>query len=500
MAECLLGVDVGTSSTKGAVIDNNGKLLAEAWVEHGIEIPKPGWAEQDAEEIWWNDFKKICKLLFEKIEPGNIKGVGVSGLCPDMLPVDKEGKPLRKAILYGIDRRASREIKEIEEKIGKKRIFEVCGNTLQAQSVGPKILWFKKHEPELFEKTHKILSASNYVVYKLTGEYSIERFTASFFHPLFDITRLNWNEHMVKELDLPLDILPDVKWSTELTGSVTKEAAKETGLVEGTGVITGMCDAIGSVMSTGLEKEGEICIFMGTTTCLLLVLDRKVTHPLLWSIPYYKSGKYIFGGGTSTSGAIVAWFRENFCPEKSYEELDEEAERIEPGANGLVMLPYFMGERTPVLDERARGIIFGLTISHNRSHVYRAVLEATAYCIKHHFDVMKEKGVFPERVLIVDGGAKSVLWRQIISDVINMPVEYIPKALGAPFGDAYAAGMGMGMFKDLDLLREMNSVKDVRRPREKEHEKYMKHYSVFRSLYKKTKEEMHDLSDAAEKN
>jgi xylulokinase len=220
----------------------------------------------------------------------------------------------------------------------------------------------------------------------------------------------------------------------------------------------------------------------------------------LWSIPYYKSGKYIFGGGTSTSGAIVAWFRENFCPEKSYEELDEEAKRIEPGANGLVMLPYFMGERTPVLDERARGIIFGLTISHNRSHVYRAVLEATAYCIKHHFDVMKEKGVFPERVLIVDGGAKSVLWRQIISDVINMPVEYIPKALGAPFGDAYAAGMGMGMFKDLDLLREMNSVKDVRRPREKEHEKYMKHYSVFRSLYKKTKEEMHDLSDAAEKN
>jgi xylulokinase len=496
MGKYLFGIDVGTASTKGIIVHPRGEVVAESYVPHKISFPRPGWAEQDAEKTWWGDLKRVCKSLFKKVNPKDIGGVGISALCPDMLPLDKAGKPLRPAILYGIDGRASKEIKQIEEQIGKDEIFKICGNTLQAQSVGPKILWFKKHEPRLFDKTRKISSASNYLVFKLTRKWVIDKLTASMFHPLLDLSKLDWSEEMIDTLGILPDMLPEVRWSTELAGGVTTEAARETGLSKETPVIVGACDGLASFLSTGIEREGEASIFMGTTTCLAMVSDRKVTHPLLWAAPYYRSGKYLLCGGTATSGALITWFRDNFCPVKtSYSLLDKEAEGVQPGSNGLVILPYFSGERTPVLDERARGLIIGLTLSHRRSHIYRALLEATAYCIKHHFDIARKVKVLPRRIIVVDGGAKSKIWRQIISDVTNFPIEYAPKALGAPFGDAYLVGLGIGVYKNLEPLREMVSVAGVTKPREKLHKKYLKYYSIFRRLYKKTKDEMHELSE-----
>jgi xylulokinase len=338
------------------------------------------------------------------------------------------------------------------------------------------------------------LSASNYIVYKLIGEHVIDKFTASFFHPLFDLSKLNWSEDRINALDIPFDVLPETKWSTEIAGVVTQKAARETGLAKGIPVIVSMCDGMASILSTGIEREGEGCIFMGTTTCIFIVSDKKVTHPLLWALPFYKRGKYLLAGGTATSGALLTWFRDNFCENNiSYGTLDGEAEKIQPGSNGLVILPYFSGERTPVLDEKARGLILGLTLSHGRSHIYRALLEATAYCIKHHFDIAKEKNISPKRVLIVNGGAKSKIWRQIISDVTDLSLEYAPKALGAPFGDAYAAGLGIGEYKDLESLRNIISIADVRKPRKEINEKYSEYYSIFRRLYTETKDEMHKL-------
>ena len=199
--------------------------------------------------------------------------------------------------------------------------------------------------------------------------------------------------------------------------------------------------------------------------------------------------------GTVASGALLTWFRDNFCPDLSFSELDGQAEKIEPGSNGLIVLPYFSGERTPVLDESARGLVIGLTLSHEKGDIYRALLEATAYCIKHHFDTAEETNISPKRVSIVDGGAKSKIWRQIISDVTNFPIEYAPNALGAPFGDAYAAGLGIGEYRDLEPLRDMVSITDVTKPREEIHGKYLECYSIFRRLYAETKEEMHKLAE-----
>lgn len=484
----LLGIDIGTSSTKGIVVDE-GKVIAEASVPHGIEMPKPGYAEHDAEMIWWGDIKKVCRELLKSAK--NIEAIGISALCPDMLPVDKDGKPIRKAVLYGIDSRATKEIKEVENRIGKERIFEVCGNILQSQSVGPKILWFMNSEPELFKKAFKIHTASSYALYKLTGEHCMDMFTASMYHPLYNIKKLGWDKEMLADLNIPHSLLPELKWPTEIAGYISKKASEETELKEGTPVITGMCDAVASTFSAGLEKENEMCVFMGTTTCMFLVQNEIKKHPMLWAMPYFKKGKYLLGGGTSSTGAIVQWFRDNFAHDKSYEELDEEAERA--GISDIVLLPYFMGERTPILDERAKGMLFGLRIEHTGANVYRAILEATAYAIRHHLDIMDEAGARIEKIMLVNGGSKSRVWRQIISDVLQRKVYRTERAYGAPFGDAYAAGMGIGKYKDLKQVKEFLGKEEVTEPEKKNKESYDKLYEIYLRLYKKTKEEMHDL-------
>ena len=484
----LLGIDIGTSSTKGIVMDE-GKVIAETSVPHTIEIPKPGYAEHDAEMVWWGDIKNVCRRLLKNAE--NIEAIGISALCPDMLPIDKEGKPLRKAVLYGIDSRATEEIKEIENKVGKEKIFEVCGNSLQSQSVGPKILWFMKNEPHLFKKTFKIHTASSYILYKLTGEHCIGMFTASMYHPFYNIKKHEWDEEMLSALNIPRHLLPELKWPTEIGGYVTKKASEETGLKEGTPVITGMCDAGASIFSAALGKENEMCIFMGTTTCMFLVQNKLKTHPMLWAMPYFLRGKYLLAGGTTSTGAIVQWFKDNFAHGKSYETLDEEAERA--GISTIVLLPYFMGERTPILDERAKGMLFGLRIDYKGANIYRAILEATGYAIRHHLDIMKEAGANVEKIMLVNGGSKSRVWRQIISDILQREVYRPERAFGAPFGDAYAAGMGIGKYKDLKQMKEFLGKEEVTDPEKENKDKYDSLYDIYLRLYKKTKEEMHDL-------
>jgi xylulokinase len=488
----LLGIDIGTSNTKGVIIDNL-KVISESSIPHIIEMPKPGYFEQDAEQVWWGDIVKVCRELLHNIDVNKIEAVGVSAHCPDMLPIDKHGKALRKGVLYGIDSRAISQIEEINRKIGERKIFEVCRNVLQTQSVGPKIVWLMQNEPEIFNKTYKIHSASSYILFKLTGKHILGTLTASMFHPLFNIRKLEWDDEILSILNIPKSILPDIKWPVSIGGYLHKEASEQTGLKVGTPVITGMCDACASVFSSGLENEREMSIFMGTTTCMFLSVNNIVAHPQLWLMPYYKAGKYLFAGGTSSTGAVVQWFKDNFAENMSLKELDERAEEIEAGSNGLVVLPYFMGERTPLLDRNAKGVIFGLKINHNKAHVHRAILEATAYCIKHHIDKMKEAKVTPQKITLVNGGAKSRLWRQIISDVLGCRIYHARNAYGAPYGAAYGAGIGIGIYKDLKPLKE-NLDEYYIEPCPEANKKYEELYKIFLDLYPKTKEDMLLLS------
>jgi xylulokinase len=502
----LLGIDIGTLGSKGIIVDYELNVVATQFIEHGLLIPKPGWAEQEADKIWWGDFRKLSKVLLKEaaIDPKDIAGIGVSALFADMLPLDKEGRSLRPGILYGIDTRASKEIKWIEEQIDKERIFDVCGNMLTSQSVGPKILWFKEHEPNKFKKTHKILSATGYIVFKLTGNFTVDNVIASFFHPFFNLSKIKWEDEIFEQIGIPRNLLPQNKWSTEIAGYITEEASKETGFAKGTPVIVGTGDALASLVSVGALKDREAIFMYATTGCIFTTLKEKATNPNLWSFAHCLKGKYSIAGGMATSGAIVRWFRDQFgYKEKkiekekkldAYQLLDDQAVKIAPGSDGLIILPYFSGERTPLNDELARGTIIGLTLSHTKAHIYRAILESVGYGFRHHLDEMKKSKVLPKRVFAIDGGAKSALWRKIVSNITGVTQEYVSKPLGAPFGDAYLAGLGIGMFKDFKPLLSSVEIEDTTKPNIELKKKYDKYYLIYKKLYPHIKEDVHNLA------
>lgn len=501
----LLGIDIGTSSSTGILVDSELNLVESAMVPHDKAVPRPGWAEHDADEVWWSDFVTITRRLLEgpDVDPDDILGVGVSAIHPAIVPIDRDGVPLRRGILYGVDTRSTQEIEILNDRIGEDHIYEVSGNSLTFQSVGPKILWYKRNEPEKFERTEKILDATGYVVSQLTGEYTIDNAIAGFFHPLYNLSTLEWEDEMLEAVGIDANLLPEPHWSTEIAGTVTSAAASETGLAEGTPVVVGTGDAQASQISVGAVDPGDAIFMYGTTGVIYTMLEEEQTTPELWAFPHCVEGRYGLAGGMATSGAVVRWFKEEFGGEAvigegtgkaSYNRLNDEAADIDPGSEGLVVLPYFSGERTPINDDSARGTIAGLTLSHTKYHVYRAILEGIGYGFRHHLETLKEAQVPIDRVRAIGGGAQSGLWRQIMSDITGTTQEYVSNPIGSPLGSAYLAGMGVGVFEDLDQLDELTEVRTVTEPDATVADTYDEYYSVYRDLYPQMRDSMHRLA------
>jgi xylulokinase len=501
----LLGVDIGTSSSKGVLLDDDLSVVDDSRVSHQLLNPNPGWFEHDAESVWWGDFVALAQELVgeTEIDPDHVAGVGVSALHPAMLPVDDAGDPLRPGILYGVDSRATEEIDIINDQIGEERIYETSGNALTSQSVGPKILWYKRNEPDKFERTDTILDALGYTVHKLTGAYAIDNAIAGSFDPLFDVPNVEWRSEMFDELGLSRELVPENKWATEIAGEVTEEASTETGLAAGTPVIVGTGDAIASQVSVGAIDHGDAIFMYGTTGVIYATLGEARSNPNLWSFPHCFEGQYTMAGGMATSGSILEWFRDQFggdavetsaVGKESYATLNERAATIDAGSDGLVLLPYFDGERTPMNDPHARGILAGLKLSHTKSHVYRALLEGIGYGFRHHLDAMGDAGVPIERVLAIGGGAQSDLWRQIVSDITGTTQHYASNPLGSPLGAAYLAGLGTDILDNLEAIRNETSASARTEPNKDATETYDQYYSIYRDLYTETKETIHDLA------
>ncbi|MBO8127463.1 MAG: FGGY-family carbohydrate kinase [Firmicutes bacterium] len=500
----LLGVDIGTYESKGVLTTLDGEIVSVQVRPHNLSIPRPGWAEHDAEQVWWQDFCSIVQgLLAEsKVDPKEIHGVGCSAIGPCMLPVDQKGNPMRQGILYGIDTRATAEIAELEEVLGADRIYDVCGATLSAQSVGPKILWERHHEPEIYQAAHKFVTSTTFLVARLTGNYYIDHYTAASFHPLYDLAKREWNPELAAPI-VEVDRLPELGWTTDIAGTVTREAAAQTGLAEGTPVIIGTVDAAAEAVSVGVVSPGQIMIMYGSTVFMIEVLAQPKVDPRLWSAPYLFPGTHCMMAGMATSGALTRWFRDHFAKDlvmqeqetgiNAYGQLAQEAAQAPPGAEGLIVLPYFSGERTPINDPRAKGVIMGLTLAHTRGHVYRAILEGIGYGINHHFQVLKEIGVSPHTAVAVGGGTKNPLWLQIVSDICNT-VQLVPAVtIGASYGDAFLAGLGVGVFSTYrDIAQWLKEIKEVR-PNPDVVEIYQKQYELYLKTYQQTKEIMHDI-------
>jgi xylulokinase len=505
MDELLLGFDIGTTNSKGIVVDSDLEVVASASVPHGVSTPNPGWVEHDATEVWWGEFVAVVQELVSEpgVVPDRIAGVGISGLAPSVLPLDAAGDPLRPGILYGIDTRSGAEIDHLTDRIGEDRLTEVCGNGLSFQSAGAKLLWYKRNEPDRYARTEVVVDAVGYVVSQLTGEYVMDNAVASFYDPLYDLSDQSWSREMIDAADLDPGLLPETKWSSEVAGAVTPEAAAATGLAAGTPVVTGAVDAIAALLSVGGVEHGDTVFMYGTTGVVYTTVSEP--HPVseLWATPHCIEDTYAVGGGMATSGAITEWFVEQFAGASGddadgsdpYDRLTGAAAGIAPGSDGLVVLPYFSGSRTPLNDDRARGAIAGLTLSHTEAHVYRAILEGVGYGFRHNLEAMQAADVPIDRTFAIGGGARSDLWRQIVSDITGAEQAYVSDPLGAPLGGAYLAGVGTGVFDGYDRLRASATVSTTTTPDPDRGTTYDEYYDVYRDLYPSMREGIHRLAE-----
>jgi xylulokinase len=501
----LLGIDVGTYSSKGVLCTPDGEVVASHVVEHGISMPKPGWVEQDADAVWWNDVVEICRALTSEQYPaGEIGGIALSAIGPCMLPVDANGRPLRPGVLYGIDTRAQEEIDWLNGHFGEGAIFDLGGMALTSQAIGPKILWLRRHEPEVYEQTHKILTASSYLIYRLTGEYVIDRHTGAHFNPLVNIQALTWDARFAEPI-VDMGKLPDLHWSTDIVGTVRRKAAEETGLPVGTPVTAGTVDAAAEAVSVGVVEPGDLMVMYGTTLFFLLVTDQPIPDERMWATGYTLPGTYDAAGGMATTGALTRWFRDEFASgevaaeaeggENAYAVLANAAARVPAGSEGLICLPYFAGERTPIHDPGARGVFAGLTLSHTRAHLYRAILEGTAFGVRHNLETLRDMGAHPKRLVAVGGGANNRLWLQIVSDVAGLAQTVPQRTIGASYGDAFLAGLATGIIPDISALTETwVKVSDVIEPHQAAADRYEDYYRVYRSLYEHARDDLHALA------
>jgi len=501
----LLCVDIGTYSSKGVLCTPDGAVLAQATVEHELSLPRPGWAEHNAEAVWWGDFVAICRELLSGAYTGrDVGAVAVSAIGPCLLPVDQDGKALRAGILYGIDTRASAEIAWLNERFGEAALFELGGMALTSQAIGPKILWLRRNEPDVWARTATVMTASSYLVMRLTGERVMDRHSASYYNPLIDIRTLNWDDRFAEPI-IEREKLPRLLWSNEVAGAVMREAAAETGLAVGTPVTAGTIDAAAEALSVGVVRPGDTMIMYGTTLFFIQITDRPVPDKRMWATAYVMPGRYGIEGGMSTAGALTRWARDTFGqPEleaeraggrNAYAALADLAATVPAGANGLICLPYFAGERTPINDPEARGVFAGLTLSHTRAHLYRSVLEGTAFGVRHNLETMAEMGATPKRLVAVGGGAQNRLWLQIVTDIAGVPQVVPERTIGASYGDAFLAGVASSIIQDMSVLdTEWVKLTATLEPNPVHRPLYDTMFGIYRDLYEASNEQLHALA------
>ena len=483
-----LGLDIGTYQSKGVLVDSQGAVIAQAARDHKMLVPKPGWAEHRAEEDWWADFTQITRELLQtsNVLAVDIAAVACSAIGPCMLPVDGAGRPQINAVLYGVDNRAAAAVDELTARIGEDVILDRCGNALTSQAVGPKILWFARNHPDLFAQTSKILTSTSYITWKLTGDYVIDHYTAANFAPLYDVDRLDWVNDLADDI-CPLSMLPRLCWSTEIAGQVTEAAARETGLAEGTPVTVGTIDAAAEALSVGVTGVGDMMIMYGSTIFIITLTDDRVRDPRLWYAPWLFQGQHASMAGCATSGTLTHWFRDQFARElgdDAFPVLAAEAATSPPGANGLLVLPYFSGERTPIHDPDAKGAIFGLNLTHTRGDIYRALIEGIAFGTNHIIETYAEVGQRPTRLLAVGGGVKNRVWLGATSDISGLDQIVCDKTVGASYGDAFLAAMAVGAAEPGDIAR-WNPVAEQVTPAPDA--AYAQPYGLWKEIYLSTK-------------
>ena len=479
MSENVLGIDVGTTSVKFTIASDEGKILGEYSRPCELISKEAGFAEENANE-WWKNVKSLLSEISAKKFSKKIVSIGVTGMVPTLILVDSGGKPLRNSIQQN-DARATREIELLKGKIKEDEYFPLTANTINQQIIPPKYLWLRKYEPDNVNKARWIMGSYDFISYKLTSVPHVEMNWA-LESGMWLVKEKKWHDEILKLLQIQ-NLLPPVLKPTDIVGKTTFEIEKETGFPSGIPVVAGSADHIASALAAGVRYEGDLLLKFGGAGDIMFVTDTLRPDRRLFLDYHDIPGKYILNGCMASSGSVVKWFINECSPNTNLDELTRLARRSGVGSQGLLMLPYFLGEKTPIFDTKARGVVFGLDLHHKNADLFRAILESVAFGFKHHIDVIKDMEFKVKRVMMSDGGAKNPLWRQIVVDVIGKDATYIHNHPGSSLGAAFIAGMATGVFKkwsDIDMfLTEKEDVKT----NIKDHLTYEKYYKLYRDLY-----------------
>lgn len=493
----LLGVDIGTYSSKGVLVTTDGKVVFKSSIPHKVSIPKPGWMEHDADKVWMHDFLFVVKDLLNKsgIDPSKILSLGVSSIASATLLLDKDRNPVRPSILYGVDTRTTEEVKEINRDL----------NTFVTnQNIPPKLRWVQKNEPEVWAKVRYIMSGHHYIIMRLTGEINQNINDMGNYFPIFDETKIEWNPEHFEYFNITADMLPKPVWSHEVVGHINKEGAAISGLLEGTPVVGGANDSAVEAISGGVTIPGDMMQMYGSSNIYFLITDGPFKGERLQSRRSITQDRYGVGGGLATVGSLTTWFRNELgCQEMAAEQtggenafaaLSKLANQSKIGSNGLIVLPYFSGERNPIFDGNARGMFFGLNLTHTRADLYRAMLEATGFGIRHCMEDFWADQLPIKHIYAVGGGSYNEPWMQIVSDICNFEQEIPVEKIGSCYGDAFLAAVGIGLYNKISDIKQWVKIEKIIKPNPKAHEAYEEFYQIYRQLYPATKDIMHQLA------
>jgi xylulokinase len=481
-----LGIDIGTGGTRALLVNDKGEVKAGFTAPHeDMRMEKPLWAEQRPED-WWRAAKEAIQgvLAQAKATGKDVRGVGLSGQMHGLVLLDEVNAVIRPALIW-CDQRSQAQVDRVNTLIGKSNVLAYTANPVVTGFTLPKLLWVRDNEPKSYARTRKVLLPKDYIRFELTGEYATEVSDASG-TSLFDVVLRKWSHQMLDRLEIDRALLPRVYESSDVTGQISAQAAKLTGLAEGTPVVGGGGDQAASAVGNGIVEPGAVSCTVGTSGVVFAHMDKASYDPAgrVHTFCHAVKGAWHVMGVTQGAGLSLQWFRNQMAPGVSYDDLTAEAATTQPGSQGLFWVPYLMGERTPHLDSTARGGWIGLTARHKRADLIRALLEGVCYSQKDCLDIIDHMGVSIDSVRLSGGGARSAFWQQLFADVFSKRVVKLACEEGSAYGAALLSLVGTGAYASVPevcraVIKEVSSVL----PRPHESQLYSRGHEVYAALY-----------------
>jgi len=504
MAHLLLGIDIGTTGSKAVLLNEDGTVRATATTEYPMATPQPLWAEQNPEDWWTATVASIQEVLSDAGKPSSIAGVGLTGQMHGLVLLDAHGHVLRPCIMWN-DQRTAQECSEITAELTLGRLLQLTGNPVLPGFTAPKILWVKKHEPQVFARIAKVLLPKDYVRFRLTGNYAGDVSDSSG-TSLFDVGHRTWSAEMLSALNIPRAWLPDVMESSEVAGRLSAAGAQATGLPRGIPVVAGAGDQAAQALGTGIVREGTVSATLGTSGVVFAASNTYKIEPegRLHAFCHAVPETWHLMGVMLSAGGSLRWYRDTLGQEEiararemkrdPYEILIEPIASVPAGSEGLLFLPYLTGERTPYPNPHARGVLFGLTIRHTKPYLTRAVIEGVTFGLRDSLSLLQGLGISAGEVRASGGGARSPLWRQIMADVFGTNIATVTSEEGAATGAALLAGIGAGVYRDAAQACAQTVRLGAVCPPGPDQRRYESFYTRYRALYAALENEFDELA------